>query len=128
MSRYRAQIEESLIPTDTPCKPDPTPPSVPFAALSGLYRNPAYGDLLVCFAPSTSKVISQSRACADVIDRTRVVVPSALSPDKPTLVAELGALFTTHLRLEHFEGNRFNVSGLQSLVSGHRPFPPLLCD
>ncbi|KAJ3866380.1 beta-lactamase/transpeptidase-like protein [Lentinula novae-zelandiae] len=99
---------------------NPTMPSVPFASLAGTYVHPAYGTLELCAVPSLNLPISQSTPnCKTLINELSFKLPGTLNTSEsvPTFFASMDSAWLSHVRLQHFDGNLFNVSGFQSLVS-----------
>ncbi|KAH7879224.1 uncharacterized protein C8R40DRAFT_1035895, partial [Lentinula edodes] len=99
---------------------NPTMPSVPFASLAGTYVHPAYGTLELCAIPSLNLPISQSTPnCKTLINELSFKLPGTFNTSEsvPTFFAYMDSAWLSHVRLQHFDGNLFNVSGFQSLVS-----------
>ncbi|KAJ4464091.1 beta-lactamase/transpeptidase-like protein [Lentinula edodes] len=97
---------------------NPTMPSVPFASLAGSYLHPAYGTLELCAIPSLNLPISQSTPnCKTLINELSFKLPGTfnMSESVPTFFASMDSAWLSHVRLQHFDGNLFNVSGFQSL-------------
>ncbi|KAF9265218.1 hypothetical protein L218DRAFT_997727 [Marasmius fiardii PR-910] len=98
--------------------PDPRPknataPTVPggFASLEGTYNDSGYGNWLFClFAPSHQS----SDACKGLVANASTVLPGTIDPTVPTLLAPSSSIWLSYLKLEHFDGNMFNVTGLLS--------------
>ncbi|KAF5391209.1 hypothetical protein D9757_003078 [Collybiopsis confluens] len=97
---------------------DPSPPSVPFASLAGEYRNPAYGSLYFCgiSLASGSTFDNSDPNCKEFIHELPVRLPEHISSSVPTFFAQMNSFWLSHIRLEHFDKNLFNVTGLASLV------------
>jgi len=90
-------------------------PSVPggFASIEGNYNHPGYGNWFFCsFEPDKQP----SAACKDFAGNLSVVLPGAVSPTIPTLIAPVDSVLFNYVRLEHFDGNVFNVTFLRSYV------------
>ncbi|KAJ3851196.1 beta-lactamase/transpeptidase-like protein [Lentinula lateritia] len=97
---------------------NPTMPSVPLASLAGTYVHPAYGTLELCALPSLNLPISQSTPnCETLINELSFKLPGTFNTSKsvPTFFAYMDTSWLSHVRLQHFDGNLFNVSGFQSL-------------
>ncbi|KAJ3933342.1 MAG: beta-lactamase/transpeptidase-like protein [Lentinula lateritia] len=97
---------------------NPTMPFVPFASLAGTYVHPAYGTLELCAVPSLNLPISQSTPnCKTLINELSLKLPGTLNTSEsvPTFFASMDSAWLSHVRLQHFDGNLFNVSGFQSL-------------
>ncbi|KAJ3731302.1 hypothetical protein DFJ43DRAFT_1079564 [Lentinula guzmanii] len=111
---------------------DPTPPSVPFTSLAGTYQHPAYGTLELCALPSivslkwtkssestlpTESAFPMTASCERLIDEipTRLPGTANTSDAVPTFFAYMDSTWLSHVRLQHFDGNLFNVSGFISL-------------
>ncbi|KAJ3740199.1 beta-lactamase/transpeptidase-like protein [Lentinula detonsa] len=114
-------------------RPDnPTSPSVPFTSLAGTYQHPAYGTLELCALPSiaslkwtkssestlpTESAFPMTASCERLIDEipTRLPGTANTSDAVPTFFAYMDSTWLSHVRLQHFDGNLFNVSGFKSL-------------
>ncbi|KAF5391208.1 hypothetical protein D9757_003079 [Collybiopsis confluens] len=96
---------------------DASPPSVPFASLAGEYRNPAYGSLYFCsiLVASGSIVENSDPSCKEFIHELPVRLPESFNTSVPTLFAQMKSTWLSHIRLEHFDNNLFNVTGFASL-------------
>lgn len=90
--------------------PNATLPAVDFAALVGRYTNPGYGDLEFCLFPAPSSASSECQGMDEHL-------PGILDPSVPTLVAKWDRLWSSHLKLAHYDGSIFNASTHTSLVS-----------
>ncbi|KAL0567548.1 hypothetical protein V5O48_014444 [Marasmius crinis-equi] len=101
---------------DVPSTPRPgnaSDPSIPggFPSLEGTYSDPGYESWSFClFAPSHQP----SEACQDLTTNTSTTLPGAINPNVPTLLAFANSIWFDYIRLEHFDGNVFNVTGLLS--------------
>ncbi|KAF5365308.1 hypothetical protein D9758_005451 [Tetrapyrgos nigripes] len=123
-----------LEPIDRDRRPsNPTPPSPSFASLSGVYDNPGYGPMELCFMTSTDsdefigpqhdEHHQQTDHCKKLIKEQPLILPGALKKGVPTLIAHWNKAISTHVRLEHFSGNLFNASTLDSRPT-HDPSEP----
>ncbi|KAF9022866.1 beta-lactamase/transpeptidase-like protein [Hymenopellis radicata] len=83
--------------------PNASSASVAYEDLAGSYTNEGYGYLDLCF-------VSDSSACTDILE----TLPTAIG-DQPMLIAKWDKLWTSHLRLQHYDGDVWNVSLLNSL-------------
>ncbi|KAK1232774.1 hypothetical protein PQX77_004099 [Marasmius sp. AFHP31] len=93
-----------------PRPPNPAPPPVPYESLAGIYTNGGYGGLELCLLGGSN----QSRSCQEVIDELSTVLPGAVDSTIPTLIAKWDRFWTTHVKLEHFDGPLFNLTALES--------------
>ncbi|KIK64017.1 hypothetical protein GYMLUDRAFT_40239 [Collybiopsis luxurians FD-317 M1] len=107
--RYEEQLR-SLVPRPT----HPSPPSVHFASFAGEYHHPAYGSLLLCGLSSTVSS-PENPECQDLIDKLPTQLPDTVNASVPTFFSRMESAWLSHVRLEHFSGNLFNVSGFLSL-------------
>ncbi|KAE9393637.1 beta-lactamase/transpeptidase-like protein [Gymnopus androsaceus JB14] len=114
-SSYKAKVVEAYeqeLQRSVPRPVDPTEPSMPFS-LEGEYHNPAYGPTVVlCGIPSSR---ASSSSCKDLIKEIPVRLPGSINASIPTFFARMDKEWVTHIRLQHFDGNLFNVSGFGSL-------------
>jgi hypothetical protein len=88
---------------------DPRPPSSSFKSYTGKYLNPGYGPIELCLVNQ-----DEEDSCGTS------VLPGTLK-DVPTLIAKWNKFWSTHLKLEHFDGDVWNMTVLASRVR-----PPLL--
>ncbi len=99
-----ASYEASLAVVPSPS--NASAPSVAYADLAGTYANGGYGDIDFCY-------VSDSSSCQSIL--------SILSPDAvgefSTLIAQWNKLWASHIRLEHFDGDIWNATLLDSRVS-----------
>ncbi|KAF9441628.1 beta-lactamase/transpeptidase-like protein [Macrolepiota fuliginosa MF-IS2] len=116
--------------THTPRPDSPTPPSAPLEVLaSGTYNHPAYGVLQPCLVPpqhysltSHSDHLHSSKEThayhvhahceALLTSPTAQYIFSQTNLSIPTLLIPFKRTFATHLRLQHFTRNIFNISVL----------------
>ncbi|KAF9070759.1 beta-lactamase/transpeptidase-like protein [Rhodocollybia butyracea] len=117
-SRLKHEVTEGYqqsLENITPRPAEPDLPSVSFASLSGRYVHPAYGTFDLCGLPSTDS--KPNAACKELIDEIPTRLPGVINASLPTFIVHTKKTWLTHIRLEHFSGNLFNVSGFGSLVS-----------
>ncbi|KAK7058457.1 hypothetical protein VNI00_002091 [Paramarasmius palmivorus] len=113
-SRLKKEVQESHAKRLSEMKPRPTNPSspvLPFEQLAGVYRNLGYGDISLCFANSDAK---QSASCRKLLKELPTVLPGALNDTVPTLVAQWERFWSSHVKLEHFDGALFNLTTFES--------------
>ncbi|KAE9383437.1 hypothetical protein BT96DRAFT_892869 [Gymnopus androsaceus JB14] len=115
--RYKAvipqsykQLLESLVPRPT----NATLPSVPLSSLAAHYNDPAYGNLELCAVDSSLSSHNMSSSCKNLLHDLPLHLPGVTNHSVPTLFARFDSFWIAHLRLEHFNGNLFNVTGYQS--------------
>ncbi|KAL0573922.1 hypothetical protein V5O48_008019, partial [Marasmius crinis-equi] len=89
---------------------DPTSPPASFEELAGRYHNVGYDGIELCFVDGSK----QSASCQEVINELPTVLPGAVNSSVPTLIAKWNKFWSTHLKLEHFDGPLFNVTMLES--------------
>lgn len=94
---------ESVVPRPS----DPVPPSAELTVLEGTYTDAGYGSIELCY-------IASSDSCSDILAH----LPNATegADGIPTLIAKWDKTWTSHLRLQHFNGDSWNVSLLNSQV------------
>ncbi|KAJ7206487.1 hypothetical protein GGX14DRAFT_367207, partial [Mycena pura] len=63
-------------------------------------------------------------ACARLVEEIPTTLPGAIDPNVPTLLAKYAVVGLTHIALAHFDGNVFNVSGLNSRTGDSADKPP----
>lgn len=117
MHRYLTQTNQTLLsqPTPTPRPSNATSPDL--SSLAGSYHDPAYGTIELCVVSSSPD--KESKACAALRKDAPTILPGAInaSSSTPTLLAHVNKVFTSHLRLTHFDGAVWNVTELTSQAS-----------
>ncbi len=94
---------------------NPPSASLPFSELGGSYGNRGYGALELCLLDDPSAT-SQSASCAQVVADAPETLPGAINGSVPTFLAKWEKAWSTHIKLEHFAGDLFNVTELESRV------------
>lgn len=113
--RYQSAINASVLSTSPP-SPRPSNASTPDLSLvPGIYHDPAYQTIELCFVSAPPS--AESDACAAVRAAAPTILPGAINASIPTLLAHVNRLFTSHLRLQHFDGNVWNVTEFTSQAS-----------
>ncbi|KAG6819427.1 hypothetical protein H0H93_011954, partial [Arthromyces matolae] len=108
------QLIPSAIPLPPPKRPsNATLPSVPLPTLAGLYNNDGYGVNEICYV--SAPYPAQSKNCEALNANLSTILPGAVDPGVPTLIASWDSPWASHVRLSHFDGNSFNVSALISV-------------
>lgn len=114
--RNRFKAIASIPPTRaTPRPANATLPSANFTAFAGHYTNPGYGDFELCLVQPQNP--SASTSCQALAANLSTILPNATRPGIPTFFGAIDSPWFSHMRIEHFNGNIFNVSLLYSLVS-----------
>ncbi|KAG6844991.1 hypothetical protein H0H87_001934 [Tephrocybe sp. NHM501043] len=103
------------LPLATPRPTDAQSPSVDFTALAGKYHSDAYGPLELCLVSTTFPTASSS--CKVLAANVSKILPGAVNTSIPTFIGTWDSTGSSHIRLSHFSGDRFNVSVLWSVVS-----------
>ncbi|KAF9463777.1 beta-lactamase/transpeptidase-like protein [Collybia nuda] len=103
------------------CRADASPSSVPFLELAGTYDNPGYGSFELCIA--SSKNPPGSEFCQAFMSNISEILPGAINPGIPTLLADFNGVGSSYLRLTHYNGNTFNVTGMNSYATGNPAEP-----
>ncbi|KAJ3758354.1 hypothetical protein EV360DRAFT_7189, partial [Lentinula raphanica] len=113
---YETQLRQRI-----PRPENPTLPSVPFTSLAGNYTHPAYGTIELCATETASE--NESETCKRLLEKISTRHPGMIntSPSDdadpnavPTFLASFDKIWVSYLRLHHFDGNMFNVSGFVS--------------
>ncbi|KAK0470763.1 hypothetical protein IW261DRAFT_1345236 [Armillaria novae-zelandiae] len=94
--------------------PRPDNPAPPKAHWEGRYKNDAYGEILLCLVGSKWSSFPE---CFQLTDEVHTTLPGAINPSIPTLVAKWNKIWASHIVLEHFDGDLYNASALNSIVS-----------
>ncbi|KAJ7155199.1 beta-lactamase/transpeptidase-like protein [Mycena filopes] len=106
---YRTQIANS-IPAPFLARPKDAPaPAVPYTALAGAYSHAAYGTLDFCLFAHDETTGS---ACAVLAPDVARLLPGAVDPAVPTLIARWDTMLSNYVRLAHYAGNLFNLTAL----------------
>ncbi|KAJ7624933.1 beta-lactamase/transpeptidase-like protein [Roridomyces roridus] len=95
-ARYREQVAAAVPPPSIPRSKDAAPPSVPYTALAGKYHNAGYRSLDFCLFWHNATHV-------------------------PMLIARHDTGAGNHLRLSHYEGDKFNVTVL-NVLDGDAPW------
>ncbi|KAG6810844.1 hypothetical protein H0H92_010109 [Tricholoma furcatifolium] len=111
------QLAYELLPLPaTPRPANATLPSASFASLAGVYENAGYGQAEFCYVSSPDP--KQSEACKALASNASTILPGAVQEGIPTFIAAWDSPWATHIMLNHFDGNFFNVT---PLISAHDP-------
>lgn len=110
-SRYKAiksvaPIKASVLATKA------QEPSLNFTDFVGSYMNPGYGQLDFCLinpAPANA-----SDACQALSANLTTILPGAFTNSTPTLLAQYDSPWFSHMKLEHFDNNVWNISLISS--------------
>ncbi|KAG5643175.1 hypothetical protein DXG03_001379 [Asterophora parasitica] len=105
----------------TPRPTNTTLPSANFTTFAGQYRNDGYGQFELCqvFPEHAEATIH----CKALVQSLPTILPGAVHPNVPTFFGALDSPWFTHIRLEHFNGDLFNVSTLISTVQNSTSEP-----
>ncbi|KAK1232777.1 hypothetical protein PQX77_004102 [Marasmius sp. AFHP31] len=112
-TRYKDMVQKAFDNFQSRLMPrpsSPAPPPTPYESLAGKYTNGGYGDIELCLLGSTK----QSRSCQEIIDELPTVLPDIVDSTILTLIAKWDRLWSTHVKLEHFDGALFNLTVLES--------------
>ena len=122
--RYKKIVEdnfEAMQRKKLPRPANPSLPALPLQAFSGSYTNAGYEDLELCWiGPPSTRASNASKSCKKAVRELPRVIPGAVNTSVPTLVAKWDKFWSTHLKLEHFDGMLWNVSVLESRVCASR--------
>jgi len=111
-------LYNQTISASIPRPAEPTNPSAPLISMTGIYNNSAYGTFEFCLVPQSNETDDTvSSSCRELLDELPVQLPDVIDASIPTFVARWNKLWITHMKLEHFDQNLFNATGLVSTVS-----------
>ncbi|KAG5640912.1 hypothetical protein DXG03_006671 [Asterophora parasitica] len=116
----RYKTAKSVPPVRATPRPDNArPPSANFTSIAGLYNNDGYGQIEFCLltpTPDLARVAAAANtsSCAQVTSNLTTILPNATRPGIPTLIAAVNGPWFSHIRLEHFNADLFNISLLIS--------------
>lgn len=104
-----------------PAEDETTPPLVPFQDLEAVYTDLGYGDVELCLVPTKRSLkhsSPSSASCQKLVRDLPTILPGVINPksQRPSFIVNVDRLFVSHLLLEHFDGNLFNVSAFDSQV------------
>ena len=126
---YRFKAIVSVPASPAPPRPaNASPPSVNFTSIAGTYNNSGYGNFELCLISHHNT--AASRSCQALISNASVILPGIVDSSStgriPTFLAEWNTPWASHIRLTHWNGNTFNISGLSSFVSSYYPVSEFL--
>ncbi|KAG5636733.1 hypothetical protein H0H81_007062 [Sphagnurus paluster] len=120
-ARIKALVQYNIPDLATPRPAKATLPSVGFTSLAGTYSNPGYGEFELCYV--SEKYPAQTPSCQSLASNVSTILPGAVSPGIPTFIAHWDAPWTGYIRLQHFNGNLFNISSLRSYPTNNASEP-----
>ncbi|KAF8993664.1 hypothetical protein BDZ89DRAFT_1085579 [Hymenopellis radicata] len=103
-SIYKQTVADAYVASlaVTPAPANASAPSVAYADLAGTYSNGGYGNIDLCY-------VSDSSSCQDIL----ATLPNVVD-ELPTLVAQWNKLWASHVHLQHFDGDIWNLTLLDS--------------
>ncbi|RDB18673.1 Gigasin-6 [Hypsizygus marmoreus] len=96
----------------TPRPSNATAPSIDFPQLAGTYNNEGYGKIELCLVSPV--VAAASSSCQAIQSNISTILPGVVREGIPTLVGAVDSPWYSHIRVEHFNADLFNVSLLIS--------------
>ncbi|KAK0458281.1 uncharacterized protein EV420DRAFT_389681 [Desarmillaria tabescens] len=94
--------------------PRPDNPKPPTSRWEGWYKNDAYGEILLCLVGLESSTLPE---CLQLTNEVYTTLPGVINPSIPSLVAKWNKVWSSHILLEHFDGDLYNASALDSIVT-----------
>lgn len=91
-----------------PSRPENTNTSLPLEAYSGTYTSPGYGTFTICDPSGSSFYCKEVLSSFSAVDNARNL-PLPPSRDIPQLFGVWPRVWSTHIRLAHFENDTFDV-------------------
>ncbi|KAG6827402.1 hypothetical protein H0H92_011930 [Tricholoma furcatifolium] len=126
-TRYKEIFKKTLSSqpiSSSPMRPDnATIEPETLVALAGTYHNSGYGSIELCLVSPPPSPSSASARCKSLAATASEILPGAINSDVPTFLAEWDSPWATHVRLEHWSGNTFNVSIVSSVPTGNPEEP-----
>ncbi|KAK7055396.1 beta-lactamase domain-containing protein [Favolaschia claudopus] len=115
-----ALVRASLVSTPRPA--NATPPTGGFPSLVGKYSNPGYTSVELCLiAPPPS---TASHACSTLAKTLNSTFPTLLGDySTPTLAFTWDRVAARYMKLAHFNGNVFNLTGWTDMPTGNASSP-----
>ncbi|KAG5642300.1 hypothetical protein DXG03_003044 [Asterophora parasitica] len=113
--RYKAVKSKTPV-CATPRPENAKPPSANFTAIAGVYNNDGYGQIELCLVtPEFPNLnFATNSSCGAVTSNLTTILPGGIRPGIPTLIAEVNSPWFSHIRVEHFNADLFNISLLIS--------------
>lgn len=112
----RLKAQKLIPPTAaTPRPVNVALPSANFTTFAGNYSSPGYGKFELCLISPENP--SASSTCQAMASNVSTILPGAIRPGIPTYLGLFDSPWFTHMRMEHFSGNLFNISLLITTVS-----------
>ncbi|KAG6826128.1 hypothetical protein H0H92_001047 [Tricholoma furcatifolium] len=112
---YRLMAQKTTPPPKaTPRPANATLPSANFTLIAGTYNNAGYGTFELCLVQPSSSNATPS--CGDLVRSLPTILPGAVRANIPTFFGAIDSPWFSHVRIEHFNQNLFNVSFLISTV------------
>jgi hypothetical protein len=105
---------------------NPSPPAgtKPAKAIAGKYKSDAYGEMELCYVPtsSTNTASNQSDSCKQLINSALRILPGVIDAEGEddntlTFLVFWNGMWASHARFRHYDGNLFNISMVNSVVS-----------
>ncbi|KAF8172753.1 beta-lactamase/transpeptidase-like protein [Mycena galopus ATCC 62051] len=113
------QVRASLVNTSRPV--NATPPTGGFASLVGNYSNPGYTSFELCLiVPPPSNA---SQACNTLAGTLNSSFPALIDYTVPTLAFTWDRVAAQYMKLAHFDGNIFNLTGWTGMPTGNASSP-----
>ncbi|KAJ7303566.1 beta-lactamase/transpeptidase-like protein [Mycena albidolilacea] len=124
-TRYRQVAVETALAraslVSTPRPANATPPTGGFSSLVGNYSNPGYTSFELCqLVPPPS---SASQACSTLAQSLNASFPALIDYTVPTLVFTWDRIASQYMKLAHFEGDIFNLTGWTGMPTGNASSP-----
>ncbi|KAJ7855003.1 beta-lactamase/transpeptidase-like protein [Mycena olivaceomarginata] len=114
-----ALVRASLVSTHRPA--NATPPTGGFASLVGNYSNPGYTSFELCqLVPPPS---SASHACSTLTQTLNSTFPTLIDNTVPTLAFTWDRVASQYMKLTHFQGNVFNLTGWTGMPTRNASSP-----
>ncbi|KAJ7303572.1 beta-lactamase/transpeptidase-like protein [Mycena albidolilacea] len=123
--RYRQVAVETALAraslVSTPRPANATPPTGGFSSLVGNYSNPGYTSFELCqLVPPPS---SASQACSTLAQSLNASFPALIDYTVPTLVFTWDRIASQYMKLAHFKGDIFNLTGWTGMPTGNSSSP-----
>ncbi|ESK87475.1 hypothetical protein Moror_11580 [Moniliophthora roreri MCA 2997] len=107
------------VPTDNSSRPtNASDPSIDFTSLAGTYNNPGYGNFTFCLVN-----LEPTESCRELVANASTLLPGAINPTVPTLLAKADAVFAEYVALTHSDGNKFDFATMYSFSTNNSEQP-----
>ncbi|KAG6908807.1 hypothetical protein DXG01_003254 [Tephrocybe rancida] len=110
-------------PKSTPRPVNATLPSANFTTYAGTYNNAGYGTFELCLVQPANPSPPATSTCNDLVRSLPTILPGAVRAGIPTFFGAIDSPWFSHVRIEHFNRDLFNVTFLISTAQNNTNQP-----